>query len=392
MNLYFLFIAQFISNLGGVLFLISGIDIAMKSQNLLVVAGIQIAIILPAILLSKIGGNLIDKYETKKVLIYSDLFGAFLMLLFNLLLKLKIIGDPKFFVLFVGVAGCIDFLYIICRATYLGRILKADKLHKLTSVGMILQALVLMMSPILLILFPTYRSIESLALINGATYLISAFFIFNLKVIDKVKDSEEANVLAQLTLPAIFTNEFAHPRKIIIGSGVVPAVISLLVPIIGSLYFPEKIGVIIAQFFYFLGLILSSIIISKLYKKFYLNIYLVATTTILLVIALIKISTSPVSLSLLLLIMGIVVGGLDFAAYVFIQEHTNDEMRGTSISSIIAREKLLFIISIICFSHVYEFFKLSQLLNISAGLILIYTCYLFFGISKFNQVKMKAEV
>jgi hypothetical protein len=262
-----------------------------------------------------------------------------------------------------------------CRTSFLGNNLKGSELQKATGIGMVTQALVLIMGPIILMTSKDSLPIATLALINSISYIISALIIMRLPNSEIIKNNESNITTSNLSSYGILTKEFAPLRQLIIGSGVILAIISILVPFIGIKILEGHRGIQLAQFVYVIGLLVIGIFAPKAFSKFRLSWYTICGFSTLLVLLLGVIFPFNVFAILALLVMGIVAGSLDFLAYMFIQENTADDLRGRTISTIMFREKIVLLFSLFGFSYAQQTFGFNQVMILSlftSGILLLF--------------------
>lgn len=267
--------------------------------------------LIPKIILAPINGVLVDWLNKKKIIIYSDFFCGFLIMIYFFIFKLNgTITIKQIYILSI-LLSAISTLFEPAISSIIPIIVEKNKLVDANGINSTMKIIPQILSPIIASILFSLSGLYYIFLLNGLSFIFSAFlevFINTKELCKNDKNKIQENIVYNFKKDFIEGINFIKNKKILLSLSFLGLIANFAYsPIytIGFLYISKKIlkisnfqyGILNVSFV--IAMILSSVFSGKILKKINLGkLYVINIYTISYILFLISIIPSKYFLSL----------------------------------------------------------------------------------------------
>lgn len=353
---------------------------------------------LPAVLLSPIAGSIADRYDKKKLLIGFDLFsGVFMIFCFYVypLINAKII----FLYASIFTLSVLNTFFSMSMESSIPFITSKELLVKINSYRTIVNSAAAILAPILGGILYRVVDIRLFMLINGLSFVFSAFTELFIKFKEKEQDvsSREVSILENIKEAMAFVNKREDVKTLVKIFAIVNFILSGFT-ILFSVIFITDLGFDSASYgsvqsFIFIGMLVSALLLSRIEKKFSLKSTVLILMPILafcfLLIAM-PISTIiggysklfyMIYFSFILFCIGGSVAGLDIPARSYLQETVDENYIGRVAGFISSLTQFAMPFGTVIFGVALDYFKSQYVALMISSILFVYSIYLYYNMT-----------
>lgn len=293
-NFLFLIIGQFISLIGTGMqkFSLSLYVLSITGSTTQFASTLAIALI-PTLILGPINGVLVDWFDKKKIVVYSDFFCGFLILTYFFIYKINDgLGMIHIYLLLI-ILSIIDTLFKPAINVIIPSIMKKNDLVDANSINSLVKIIPQILSPIIAAILFSLSSLYFILLINGLSFLFSAFLELFIKIPNVQKNIKKSNkkLISKFKLDFLEGIIFIKSKNILLSLSILGLIVNFAAtPIfsIGFIHISKNILLIsdiqfaLLNASFVIAMIISSFVASHIFKKiplekiYSMNLYLIS--------------------------------------------------------------------------------------------------------------------
>lgn len=352
---------------------------------------------LPAVLLSPIAGSIADRYDKKKLLISFDLLsGLFMVMCYYLypVINNKII----FLYISIFILSVLNTFFNMSMESSTPFITNKEFLVKINSYRTVVNSSAAILAPIIGGFLYTLVDIKSFMLINGISFIFSAFTeVFIRFKKQENKKSTQVSILENIKEAMSFVSKREDIKTLVEIFAIVNFLLSGFT-ILFSVIFITDLGFDSASYgsvqsFIFIGMLVSALFLSQLEKKFSLK------STVLLLLPILAgcflLIALPIDVifgsynkliymiyfSLVVFCIGASVAGLDIPARSYLQATVDEDYMGRVAGFISSLTQFAMPFGTVIFGIALDYIKSPYVALTISTLLFVYSIYLYYNMT-----------
>ncbi len=361
---------------------------------------------LPAVLLSPIAGSIADRYDKKKLLIGFDLLSGIFMIFCFYVYPLI---DTKIIFLYgsIFILSVLNTFFSMSMESSTPFITSKELLVKINSYRTVVNSAAAILAPILGGILYRVVDIRLFMLINGLSFVFSAFTELFIKFKEQDTSSRDVSILGNIKESIAFVAKREDIKTLVKIFAIVNFLLSGFT-ILFSVIFITDLGFdsasyVTVQSFIFIGMLVSALLLSRIEKKFSLKTTVLTLMPILgfcfLLIA-IPISTIigeysklfyMIYFSFLVFCIGGSVAGLDIPARSYLQETVDENYIGRVGGFISSLTQFAMPFGTVIFGVALDYIKSPYVALAISSLLFVYSIYLYYNMT-IQEVHTEVQV
>lgn len=353
--------------------------------------------VLPAVLLSPIAGSIADRFDKKKLLITFDLLSGFYMILCFYLYSLT---NSKILFLYISIfiLSGLNTFFSMSMESSTPFITTKELLVKINSYRTVVNSSAAILAPVIGGLLYTLIDIQAFMLINGISFIFSAFTEAFIKFKKQEnKKSTEVSILENIQEAMSFVSKREDIKTLVKIFAIVNFLLSGFT-ILFSVIFITDLGFDSASYgsvqsFIFIGMLVAALFLSRLEKKFSLKstvlmllpIFAVCFLLIAMPIEAIIGSYNKlfymIYFSLIVFCIGASVAGLDIPARSYLQATVDEDYMGRVAGFISSLTQFAMPFGTVIFGIALDYIKSPYVALTISSLLFVYSINLYYNMT-----------
>jgi len=396
-NIYLSIIGLFTSMLGTrIYYFMIGFMILKETGSSLDFAISILVGALPAVLLSPIAGSIADRYDKKKLLIGFDLLsGLFMIFCFYVYPAMN--SKVLFLYGSISILSILNTFFSMSMESSTPFITSKELLVKINSYRTVVNSAAAILAPILGGVMYRVVDLRLFMLLNGLSFIFSAFTELFIKFKKQEITSKDVSILGNIKEAIVFVSKREDIKTLVKIFAIVNFLLSGFTILFSVIFITDlgfdSVSYGSVQSFIFIGMLVSALLLSQLEKKFSLKATVLTLLPILASCFLLIAMPIDIILggynklfymiyfSLIVFCIGASVAGLDIPARSYLQETVDEDYIGRVAGFISSLTQFAIPFGTVIFGVALDYIKSPYVALTISLLLFVYSIYLYYNMT-----------